>query len=282
MNLNGYQDHILKRLSIPFIPAIEIQRLSQILMGAINNDIIVTNLCIPLSSATLARLIPGGWLNDDIIDLYMAMLQIRDRTLMEAGTRNRPSCFFNCKMVDLLIANGDPANYNYSNVQRWYRHLDLMTMDKVIIPINIRNTHWALAVIQPMDRSIQYYDSLSSKGKVYTDALARWMNDRTNFSGLVTWDCSCPRILVPQQTNDYDCGVFTVCCADRLAIDLDLDYTQQDMSTLRIKIGTDLLRGSILIERISAPLTKSSFAEGQLTAAPLVFPSTFTAEIIWV
>ena len=47
-------------------------------------------------------------------------------------------------MEKLLV---DSNGYNFENVKRWSKRFDLLTLDKVIIPINIGITHWALGAI---------------------------------------------------------------------------------------------------------------------------------------
>ena len=60
-----------------------------------------------------------------------------------------------------------------------------------------------------------------------------------------------------------------------LALDLELDYSQSDMAALRIKMGTDALRGSHIAPLVAPPPPYS------MIEAPLVFPTTFTADVIW-
>ena len=50
---------------------------------------------------------------------------------------------------------------------------------------------------------------------------------------------------IPQQTNDFDCGVFSVALADFKSDNLPLVYSQTDMPYWRTKIGCDIVRGKL-------------------------------------
>ena len=51
---------------------------------------------------------------------------------------------------------------------------------------------------------------------------------------------------VPQQNNNKDCGLFVIVLADYLSDNLPLSYTYAMMPNLRLKIGTDIIRGRLL------------------------------------
>ena len=44
----------------------------------------------------------------------------------------------------------------------------------------------------------------------------------------------------------YDCGVFTLVCADRIFANLPSLYSQNDISCLRQKIAADIIWGEFL------------------------------------
>ena len=46
---------------------------------------------------------------------------------------------------------------------------------------------------------------------------------------------------MPQQANGYDCGVFALMCADRVALDARLDFRQADIPGLRQAVVATLL-----------------------------------------
>ncbi len=162
---------------------------------------------------------------------------------------NRTCWFFNSFFVErLLITNGE---YKYDNVKRWSKNFDVFAMDKVFFPINLDNTHWTLAVIYVKLKEIRYYDSMSGSGIKWLKALLQWLKDETfHKKGEVLDESSWKRInsgehrvLVPQQNNGVDCGVFVCVAADFIQDDLPLTYSQEDMPFFRKKITADIIRG---------------------------------------
>lgn len=121
-------------------------------------------------------------------------------------------------------------------------------MDKLFFPINISNIHWTLAVIYIQKGEIHYHDSMSGKGKKYTEGLLHWLKDehkRCKEGQALQGDWKLIDTDVPQQENDNDCGVFTIINADFISDDLPLEYSHKNMPFFRKKIGCDILRGSL-------------------------------------
>ena len=56
------------------------------------------------------------------------------------------------------------TEYDYNDVRRWTKNIDIFEYDKIFIPINISNGHWTLAVISMQLLEIKYYDSLNGNG----------------------------------------------------------------------------------------------------------------------
>jgi len=59
--------------------------------------------------------------------------------------------------------------YDKANLKRWTKRmkLDIFSLDKLLIPINIGNAHWTCAVINFADKRFEYYDSMSDSGYRY-------------------------------------------------------------------------------------------------------------------
>ena len=80
--------------------------------------------------------------------------------------------------------------------------------------------------------------------------LKRWVfdescnaNKQSSPLDLNEWKLIDQETHVPQQHNGFDCGVFTIVCADFISDDLPLEYSQQNIAYMRRKIGCDILRG---------------------------------------
>lgn len=116
----------------------------------------------------MATLGPSTWLNDEIINVCMSMLQERDKRHREA-LKGSPTChFFNSFFLNKLYK--DSGKYNYNDVRRWTLPVRLknagqpftsiLDCDRIIIPGNQGNMHWVCAVIDIKNHKFIMYDSL--------------------------------------------------------------------------------------------------------------------------
>ena len=151
--------------------------------------------------------------------------------------------------MEKLLGPGH-CKYAYEDVRRWTSRIDIFELDKVFIPINISKTHWTLAVVFIQQREIHYYDSTNGDGNKYKNALLQWLIDEARNKNS-TFDASEWELKsikdCPQQHNGYDCGVFTIMCANFLSDNLPIletSYGQRNMALFRMKIACDILHGS--------------------------------------
>ena len=79
--------------------------------------------------------------------------------------------FFNSFFVDKLLDDG--RGYNYRNVRRWTKRIDVFSMKKLFFPVNIDNQHWCMAVVHMDDRRIQFYDSYGGSGRGWLQVARR-------------------------------------------------------------------------------------------------------------
>ena len=170
----------------------------------------------------------------------------------ESRRTNRTCWFFNSFFVErLLITDGE---YKYDNIKRWSKRFDVFAMDKVFFPINIRNTHWTLAVIYVKLKEIRYYDSMNGCGLKLLEALRQWLMHEALYKKNVVLDESSWKLIdsgehhvpVPEQNNFFDCGVFVCVAADFIQDDLPLTYSQENIPFFRQKIAADIIRGYTL------------------------------------
>jgi hypothetical protein len=195
---------------------------------------------------------PETWLNDEIINFYMKLLGAKYQT-------EKPDkyYFFPTFFVDRLTHGG---LYNYRNIYRWSKSIDVFTMEKVFFPLNIRQLHWALAVVFFKEKKIVYYDSMWSVETqqpvlphpcVVVRELLHWLADEhmdkkgEQLGAISKWTLHYAGITCPQQRNSWDCGVFTLMCCDYLAGNLPLVYNQCDAERFRLRIGAAIIRGKL-------------------------------------
>ena len=197
------------------------------------------------------------WLNDEVVNFYMCLLQERSNIHVSKSKGNpsyrplqlRSSHFFNSFFMYKLL---DEKGYNYEFVRRWTKKFNVFEKDKIFFPINIHNQHWTLLVLFDQQKKICYYDSMTGDGQRYLDAIMEWVKDTGQYSTKPQvhvekkeWDLIHVSDL-PQQGNGYDCGMFLCMFSDFLSDDVPLNvFSQADMEHFRQKIGTDIIRGNL-------------------------------------
>ena len=123
---------------------------------------------IEIKGHDMATLAPSAWLNDEIINVCMSMLQERDTRLREAK-KGSPTChFFNSFFLNKLYK--DSGKYNYNDVRRWTLPVRLknagqpftsiLDCDRIIVPANQGNMHWVCAIVDIKNQKFIMYDSL--------------------------------------------------------------------------------------------------------------------------
>ena len=150
---------------------------------------------------------------------------------------------------------GSGVQYDFNNVERWSRHINIFEYDKLFFPLNNCNTHWCLAVVFIPLKLIRYYDSSSAvNGRRYCNWIKKWLSDVAVQSGqqlvfnideVVIEDKS---TCIPQQDNSYDCGVFVLLFIDFLTDNLPFSFTQYEVGYFRRKIVIDIVRGKLLYD----------------------------------
>jgi sentrin-specific protease 1 len=100
------------------------------------------------------KLLPETWLNDEIINFYMALLMDRAAT-STSDTLPSIHCFntFFCSTL---------RDQGYDKVKRWTKKVDIFSKQLLLIPIN-RSYHWTLGVIDFHKKQVLVYDSLNGR-----------------------------------------------------------------------------------------------------------------------
>ncbi|KAK9826046.1 hypothetical protein WJX74_007714 [Apatococcus lobatus] len=218
-------------------------------------EILVTHANIDMTRRHIACLHSLTWLNDEVINMYMALLQEREVRGREVG--RRPTChFFNSFWLPALVGpNHD--QYNYPKVSRWTSLKKLrrsaqtaecvLDLERLIVPVHL-GMHWTCAVIDLEHRQIRYYDSMAGHEERLMEALRRWVSDEYKDKKNQEVDTSGWPIRhmtdeeeIPQQFNGSDCGVFALEFAERQSRNAAMDFQQRDMDVLRKRVVIDLL-----------------------------------------
>jgi hypothetical protein len=140
---------------------------------------------IDIKGRDMAKLAPGCWLNDEIVNVYIGMLQERDTRRRDGGA-HVPKChFFNSFFTSKLYL--ESGKYDYSAVRRWtmpkrlkttgQRSDSILDCDRIIIPVNKGGMHWVCAVIDLKGSKFVLYDSLGGTDHVLLANLAKYVCD---------------------------------------------------------------------------------------------------------
>jgi hypothetical protein len=93
----------------------QLDRVTAALLHPHDEALLMEKFGIPVTRRICKCLNPRLWLNDEIINYYMQMLQEWDKRLCEADPTRKPSHFFNLFFMSKLLQNN---KYTYANVKR--------------------------------------------------------------------------------------------------------------------------------------------------------------------
>lgn len=115
-------------------------------------------------------------------------------------------------------------------------------------PIHLGN-HWCLVCVNFVDKTVTYYDSLEGTNPKCLDVIFDYLKKEYENKKDIKLDCSGWRLMnakdCPIQKNGFDCGVFTCINAEYLSRDAKLDFTQEDMPKLRLRICYEILKNRL-------------------------------------
>ncbi|CAN6206447.1 unnamed protein product [Urochloa humidicola] len=241
---SGFED-----LSEPFTPLTdqdEREVNSLLYDSGHSSEIIVTHgpSNIEITKEKLECLRPRGWLNDEVINLYIELLKER--------AKREPKRFLKCHFFNTFFYKKltcGIAGYDYQSVRRWttFKKLGygLIECEKVKLPVH-RDMHWCLAVINMKDKTFQYLDSLGGLGHDVLRVLARYimeeLKDKSNIEvDTSSWveevsDC------LPLQHNGWDCGMFMLKYIDFHSRGLKPSFSQEHMMYFRKRTVKEIMR----------------------------------------
>ena len=203
---------------------------------------------------TMLTLKAGQWISSDVINAYFWMIK-----------RDYPDILVLPSFWWTLICPNDTfASYNYFAVSKWTKRkvvanrYDIFHYKQVFIPLNIHKNHWAHSIIDFHTCEFHLYDSLFQndfynewKKVIQLFLTHEWKNKKQCNENVYNLDITqwqfCHHAEYPQQKNTYDCGVFLLTSAKRLALGQEIltDQTLGQMESRRVDILVDLLNGCL-------------------------------------
>ncbi|SMN22715.1 similar to Saccharomyces cerevisiae YPL020C ULP1 Protease that specifically cleaves Smt3p protein conjugates [Maudiozyma saulgeensis] len=173
----------------------------------------------------IKTLAPRRWLNDTVIEYFMKSI--------ERTTENTVA--FNSFFYTSLSERG------YQGVRRWMKRkkVQITDLDKIFVPINLNQSHWALVMIDIKNKSINYVDSLSHGPNAMSFAI---LNDLKGYvisesQDSIGQDFELNHLSCPQQPNGFDCGIYVCLNTLYLSKDVDLTFNYEDAAKMRIYIA---------------------------------------------
>ena len=198
----------------------------------------------PLTRKDLLTLSPEAWLNDEVMNAMFYIMSARSMHEREPG-KLPTVMILNTYFFSFLAPN---LKYDGQKGERMMKKLPLNPFDYdiVLIPVHVTFNHWAMVAIYTTHHMIAYYDSLPHDGKLILGVVEAFMIDEAKRRdsehkniGWVTQQSN--PALVPQQQNTFDCGMFALMFADKIASRKMMLFSQRDMPELRRHVAATLL-----------------------------------------
>lgn len=242
--------------------------------GLVESLTLAERLAFPVRAENHAKTILMGmdfltlcreqWLNDEVMNSFVALVNQRDRLSrclttggdemaghesQDAVSQIRRAYMFGTFFFSLLLQHGD--QYDYTGVQNWGRKglLQLDDVDVVLIPMHVGSDHWVLSAIDVGKRTVLFYDPFASpEYKPLVAYALRWLDDevRVRLGAAVaaewdarSWPVTCDEDL-PRQKDGSSCGVFTLAVADCIALGVPPAFDQEDVPVLRQRLSLAL------------------------------------------
>lgn len=206
-------------------------------------------------------LAPERCLNDEIVNEFLKLLQQRD-----ASNRQRDSSIM-CHFFSTFLLPKLVTKYNYSDVRRWtdpkrlkrwgQMSSTVLNCDLIFFPRH-QQSHWSLIVMDLRSSVVGLYDSLCSSNLsdksmksvgAEMQMIIRYLTDEAREKIGEDWSKVKFRFKIgpmPQQGNTWDCGLFMIQAIRLLSLGRPLDFTQEDMDSLRVQIFKELMEGKLL------------------------------------
>lgn len=200
---------------------------------------------LELGARDFERLVPEtAWLNDSCVTaaLTIAAKYVNDR----AGVilkQHTPKCVTLNTFFWAQLCTSGPNGKARMLKRLWgLTPENFLDVETIIVPVNL-HSHWSFIIVRPSRREIAYVDSFQhpheERIEKMHEFLAAFLEARYDADEWQTVSFK-----VPDQTNSWDCGVFTITNTMYLAMGIDPSgYVQADMPLQRRRIAAAILNG---------------------------------------
>ncbi|XP_030496698.2 ubiquitin-like-specific protease 1D isoform X1 [Cannabis sativa] len=209
--------------------------------------------CDVISYSDFDCLAPQCYLASTIMSFYMRYLQ------QHASPTNRAmhdchffNTFFYNKLKEAVSNKGNGKDF-FTKLRRWWKGVNIFQKEYIFVPIN-EDLHWSLAIIcnpDPKEESgpiVLHLDSLGlHSSKSVFQNIKRFLREEWQYldqQATSSSDFPLPEsiwrnlpnkitdkiITVPQQRNDYDCGLFVLFFMERFIEDAPERLKKKDLA----------------------------------------------------
>ncbi|CAA17063.1 SUMO deconjugating enzyme Ulp1 [Schizosaccharomyces pombe] len=201
-----------------------------------SSEPIITKFNIPITLKDLHTLRNRQWLNDEVINFYMNLISERSKIDSSLPRVHGFNTFFYTSL----------QRRGYAGVRRWAKkaRVNIADMDAVFIPVHL-DVHWCMAVINKSKKRFEYWDSLAgSPGKVFDLLRDYYIAETKGAVDVSDWE-NFMDDNSPRQRNGHDCGVFACKTAECVSRNVPVQFSQNDMPELRIKMAASIIDAQI-------------------------------------
>ena len=216
-----------------------------------------------LKSSDLETLCNQNWLNDEIINSFTALINLRNKdhfkfhpSTTSTSHRLRPRTHvFNSFFYTCLTRSA--SEYDYAVVKNWPNRAGFTAedMDLILIPINQNNKHWVLASIDLRTQTFSFMDPMKKeRGIDYLRTLKQWLiqeiaaksgEECAKKMNIDSWKLISNPAVIPKQRDGSSCGLFVLYMCDYMELGKQIAFTQSDVQVLRKRTVLYLCRNRL-------------------------------------
>jgi hypothetical protein len=200
----------------------------------------------------LNSLKPTKWLNGQVINSYLAIAM----QSVKSKSAKVPNMLVESSFLMEVLKDTSNAEFT---IQKWMKGLprkgfsQYHDLDRLLLPYNIKETHWVAIVCDFQSQTITSFDSLVLNHHHALSNLKKFLEHPlvcgakpVNWTIIQRSDAKC------RQRNDFDCGVFTVVHLVLHMLSLEryatTHCTQSVIDGMRQRIAHDIIVGNIQLE----------------------------------
>ena len=148
-----------------------------------NSDVAYTIGKEMVTGMDIKNILCNNWLNDNVINFFLkGCFWLRGLHIINKNSTEN-DIFFRTNFIQSVIES------DYNTIKRKFVEIyrkklikdgNIINVNRIFIPANIRNTHWVLFVMDIKNKTIEFYDSLSKNFKKEIEVLTSALKGVSN------------------------------------------------------------------------------------------------------